>query len=143
MADEQGPERRAETGPMMFGMDWPGVFIRGDNAFAFGAALSRVLEGKGWDSDPDTLWGLVALLVSCQIGLPLNTHPMETQRMLEYEKSRCGKKPADFTYWTEEGVRLREHIKELLEALGKVPDMEPFREAVMKEKWNKEPSDVR
>jgi hypothetical protein len=26
---------RAETGPMKFGDDWPGVFIRGDNAFFF------------------------------------------------------------------------------------------------------------
>lgn len=24
---------RPETGPMQFGDDWPGVFIRGDNAF--------------------------------------------------------------------------------------------------------------
>jgi len=26
---------RAETGPMRFGDDWPGVFIRGDNAFFY------------------------------------------------------------------------------------------------------------
>jgi len=26
---------RPETGPMQFGKDWPGVFIRGDEAFHF------------------------------------------------------------------------------------------------------------
>lgn len=26
---------RAETGPMKFGDDWPGIFIRGDNAFFY------------------------------------------------------------------------------------------------------------
>lgn len=25
-------ERRVETGPVQFGDDWPGIFIRGDNA---------------------------------------------------------------------------------------------------------------
>lgn len=111
---------------MMFGMDWPGVFIRGDNAFGYAQALHRFLEGgleEGCENDNvrDTLWGLVALLVSCQVGLPLNTHPMKTQGMLRYEESRCGKKPAAHANWTEEGMRLREHIKELTEAWRRKP----------------------
>jgi hypothetical protein len=35
---------RAETGRMKFGDDWPGVFIRGDNAGAYGLALQQVLD---------------------------------------------------------------------------------------------------
>lgn len=29
---------------MQFGDDWPGVFIRGDNAFGYAAALDRLLQ---------------------------------------------------------------------------------------------------
>lgn len=36
---------RAETGPMQFRDDWPGVFIRGDNAFAMAMALEQALLG--------------------------------------------------------------------------------------------------
>ena len=35
--------QRVETGPLQINDDWPGVFIRGDNAMAFAYALSRVL----------------------------------------------------------------------------------------------------
>ena len=35
---------RPETGPMQFGTDWPGVFIRGDNAFAFANYLTVAIE---------------------------------------------------------------------------------------------------
>ena len=36
---------RVETGPVQFGDDWPGVFIRGDNAFGFAMALRDKLAG--------------------------------------------------------------------------------------------------
>lgn len=35
---------RIETGPTQFGEDWPGTFIRGDNAFAYAMALSEAIE---------------------------------------------------------------------------------------------------
>jgi hypothetical protein len=35
---------RPETGPMQFGEDWPGVFIRGDNAGYFALHLTMLLE---------------------------------------------------------------------------------------------------
>jgi hypothetical protein len=38
------PPRRAETGPIRFGDDWPGTFVRGDNAFHYAAALRRILD---------------------------------------------------------------------------------------------------
>jgi hypothetical protein len=34
-------DQRVETGPVQFGDDWPGVFIRGDNAFG----LCMYLDG--------------------------------------------------------------------------------------------------
>jgi hypothetical protein len=39
---EQTP--RVETGSVRFGGDWPGVFIRGDNAAYYAASLSVVLR---------------------------------------------------------------------------------------------------
>ena len=36
-------KERVETGPIMFGDDWPGVFIRGDNAHYYAMALQTVL----------------------------------------------------------------------------------------------------
>jgi hypothetical protein len=32
-------EQRVETGPILFGDDWPGIFIRGDDAFRYTHAL--------------------------------------------------------------------------------------------------------
>lgn len=36
---------RVETGPLQFGSDWPGVFIRGDNAGAMALSLKFLLDG--------------------------------------------------------------------------------------------------
>lgn len=33
---------RAETGPMRFGNDWPGIYIRGDNALGMAADLKAI-----------------------------------------------------------------------------------------------------
>lgn len=35
---------RPETAPMQFGDDWPGLFIRGDNAVYIGRLLQEVLD---------------------------------------------------------------------------------------------------
>lgn len=59
---------RPETGPMQFGDDWPGVFIRGDNALmAYAPAVRMLLK------HPDEMWakpaveGLLRLLLSCNV----------------------------------------------------------------------------
>lgn len=39
-------EQRVETGPIQFGADWPGIFIRGDNAFALIMAIDGALRGS-------------------------------------------------------------------------------------------------
>jgi hypothetical protein len=37
---------RVETGVVQFGEDWPGVFIRGDNAAAYSAALKALIANR-------------------------------------------------------------------------------------------------
>lgn len=37
-------EPRMESGPVAFGSDWPGLFLRGDDAYCYGAQLEIVLE---------------------------------------------------------------------------------------------------
>lgn len=44
-------QHRAETGPMQFGEDWKGVFIRGDNAFAFAQYLKAILPHISFTND--------------------------------------------------------------------------------------------
>lgn len=61
-------EPRVETGPVQFGDDWPGVFIRGDNAFFYCMALRRAVSQLG-DRDLDGLMlkGLADLLSSSDL----------------------------------------------------------------------------
>lgn len=40
----RGPLPRVETGAVQFGEDWPGLFIRGDNAFALAINIQALLE---------------------------------------------------------------------------------------------------
>lgn len=59
---------RIETGVVQFGDDWPGVFIRGDNACIYGFLLQQLLDDP--DIDPLVklnLGGLPELLLSCQV----------------------------------------------------------------------------
>ena len=63
---------RAETGPMEFSQDWPGVFIRGDNAFAYAMYLRALLETDGSNPGIDYIaraqvQGLIELLESCNV----------------------------------------------------------------------------
>lgn len=59
---------RVETGPVRFDDDWPGVFIRGDQALHFGCTLNAVLGSAGL-IDPiyqAVLRGLQETLMSCE-----------------------------------------------------------------------------
>ena len=60
---------RPETGPMQFPDDWPGVFIRGDNALAYSHVLGRAVAAL---KDDDAVAALVlqklaGLLGSCGV----------------------------------------------------------------------------
>ena len=43
-------EKRVETGPVQFGDDWPGVFIRGDDAFGLVMQLKQPIT-REWTMD--------------------------------------------------------------------------------------------
>lgn len=64
-------EKRPETGPMQFGDDWPGVFIRGDDANYYGFQLDMMLtDHENRDGDPIRMLNLRALarlLQSCDV----------------------------------------------------------------------------
>jgi hypothetical protein len=58
-------DKRVETGPTQIGDDWPGVFIRGDNAAYYAMNLHNLLNGN---EDPFTravLNGLLSDLKGC------------------------------------------------------------------------------
>lgn len=65
---------RIETGVVQFGDDWPGIFIRGDNAFGMAMSLKAVREAlKNLPPGPakafglPTLENLIELLGSCDV----------------------------------------------------------------------------
>lgn len=43
---------RIETGPVQFGDDWPGTFIRGDSAAYYAMTINTILEKYGDSMDP-------------------------------------------------------------------------------------------
>jgi len=58
---------RPETGPMQFGDDWPGVFVRGDNALHYALCLKVAINSID-EKDfiiKSHLKGLYNLLTSC------------------------------------------------------------------------------
>ncbi len=59
-------DERVESGPIMFGDDWPGTFIRGDDSFNLAHHLRRLLPTVGDEQliAREVLWGLVHLLES-------------------------------------------------------------------------------
>lgn len=58
---------RVETGPVQFGDDWPGVFIRGDNALTFAISVRNVLDRHDVDGYTRAiLRGLISDLESCR-----------------------------------------------------------------------------
>jgi len=84
---------RAETGPMKFGDDWTGVFIRGDNAAGYLMALTNVLRHPGpFTMDEAALHGLLGVLRSSheRVG-----HLSDTQLMKPFGEAVSD--PARFT----------------------------------------------
>lgn len=66
---------RPETGVAQYGKDWPGVFLRGDDAFAFAIvvewAAAVIEESFGCDTEAyisaQQLRGLASTLKSCRV----------------------------------------------------------------------------
>lgn len=64
-------EGRPETGPMQFGDDWPGIFIRGDTALAYAMYLKMLLDKQKDDMAwPQAMYlkSLLDYLTSCRVG---------------------------------------------------------------------------
>lgn len=63
-------DQRIETGVLQINEDWPGIFIRGDNAFGYAMEIKMILNSKD-DIDPFikiNLENLYNLLMSCVEG---------------------------------------------------------------------------
>ena len=60
---------RPETGPMQFGDDWPGVFIRGDNAVYYRMVVSAAMAALPPDRSAQfaALKALADTLGSCDV----------------------------------------------------------------------------
>ena len=61
---------RVETGPTQFGEDWPGVFIRGDNALWYAHLLEQLMEFAELDESAEfflaaSITGFLRTLRSC------------------------------------------------------------------------------
>lgn len=74
--------KRPETGVMRFELsaaedDWPGVFIRGDDAFAHSQVLVRAVNGSMTYLDKLSLVHIIDLLRASNIADPL--HPKKHQ----------------------------------------------------------------
>jgi hypothetical protein len=76
---------RVETGPLQFDEDWPGVFIRGDNAGYYCMILRQYLDKIDNPIDKAVLEGLASTLESCIIGpaKEILDIPPKTLRMLD------------------------------------------------------------
>lgn len=69
----KGPNPRVETGAVQFGDDWPGYFIRGDDALHFCKVID-ILINKAEASPQDSLFNLqVAQLKNLQEDIQKNT----------------------------------------------------------------------
>ena len=89
MSDDK--HRRAETGPMAFGNDWPGIFIRGDNAGYYSMILSQYLKNpEGNHFGKQMLEGLADLLGGCRA--TGDGDPQDTQYIKDFNEVVLDKK---------------------------------------------------
>jgi hypothetical protein len=74
---------RARTGKIQFENDWPGVFIRGDDALSYARAIHKLLaagmphdlsddEMNKWSLCREALLELAELLESCRVAQTTN-----------------------------------------------------------------------
>lgn len=60
-------QNRLETGPLQINEDWPGIYIRGDNAFFFANAIRSILNGQNDFLTKGALESLQHMLSSCNL----------------------------------------------------------------------------
>lgn len=54
-------EPRVESGSIVFGADWPGLFLRGDDAFHYAMHLQHLLDVAAREPEPDLKLSLMVL----------------------------------------------------------------------------------
>jgi hypothetical protein len=59
---------RIESGPVRFGSDYPGLYLRGEDAFAFALVVDRLLAGECDDQAKTAVRNLVRMLDSAVTG---------------------------------------------------------------------------
>lgn len=78
---------RPESGPMQFGKDWPGLFIRGDNAGGYAHVLQLVLRKWSYGELPDRITmklvrNLHDALASCDVR-NIENCPLQVMKPIE------------------------------------------------------------
>lgn len=68
-------DRRVESGTIQFGDDWPGVFIRGDQAAYLAMHLRDNIEGNVTPLSRAVLIGLYETLRGCVLGPAADLFP--------------------------------------------------------------------
>ena len=133
MIHKQGSGTRPETGPMCFGDDWPGVFIRGDNAYGYITCLKELLklhtpaEGESileYDcrNELEQLIGLLhsSIVSSRDLSIPLLKLPIQRMRDFVDAKAPKAAQPEVLKVEPPSGSTHQLTFKKLLEALAKV-----------------------
>lgn len=90
--------KRVETGSLQFGDDWPGVFIRGDNAAYYGMILRQYLEKP--ENFKDTITeGIISQLSELLSGclVTSNGNPKECQYVKDFNEVVLDK-PSPFKF---------------------------------------------
>lgn len=89
-------EKRVECGPIAFGNDWPGLFIRGDTA-AFYAMYLRALIDETPSAEPELFRSIIArnvmvalanALESCDLTRRVPEQPPQPQSSPQPDQSR-------------------------------------------------------
>jgi hypothetical protein len=96
--DDYEDARRPETGPMRFDRDWPGLFMRGDDAIRFAVVLKATLDAMPEEPGESihrylrrkVLVGLLSTLESCILMPDPNgpgvLNPMDIAVLRTYEE---------------------------------------------------------
>jgi len=91
---KQRKQTRIETGSVQFGDDWPGVFIRGDNAAYYAMILKQFLDNPDMRKDniimTSVLNGLVSTLSGCIV--TSEGDPVDCQYIKDFNEVVLNKK---------------------------------------------------
>lgn len=80
-------DERPHTGTMQFAGDGPGVFLRGNDAFACGVGLARLLIGD--PSLPPEQLGPLKVLRDALLAVDAEDEPEDLQAMVAYVAARA------------------------------------------------------